>query len=230
MDFTMEKDKPIFHIFGMATGPIAILFDIITEMHGEVKFKIWQNISVEEKITLPLTVDEYQYRVYNPDESDRLKGYDTSNVAFGVPGSDAKQSVYEYFFRHADIAESMYNTIVHPTAYVSPSVELASGVLLEPGTIISAQTDIDFGVTIKRGVSIGHHDRIGRFCEINPGVFISGNVTVGKKTVIGTNTSIKDNVKIGCNTTIGMGSNVVSDIPSGVVAYGNPCQVSEEKS
>jgi sugar O-acyltransferase (sialic acid O-acetyltransferase NeuD family) len=225
----MKKSRKKFNILGMASSAVAILFDIVTEIYGEKEFNIWQNIPVEEEVKLPLTTDRYQYHIHSPNEAAGLKKHDTSNIIFGLPGPDAKQTVFEYFLRDADIAESMYKTVVHPTAYVSPSAQVASGVLLEPGTVISAQTDISFGVSIKRGVSIGHHNRIGKYCEINPGVVVSGNVNVGEKVIIGSSASVKDGVSIGDNTIIGMGSNVVKDIPSGVVAYGNPCQVEKER-
>lgn len=54
---------------------------------------------------------------------------------------------------------------------------------------------------------------------------------IGKPVIIGENSWITSNctilggVKIGNNTVIGAGSVVVSDIPSGVFAAGNPCKV-----
>jgi acetyltransferase-like isoleucine patch superfamily enzyme len=66
---------------------------------------------------------------------------------------------------------------------------------------------------------------IGEYSSINPGVNIAGNVTVGKGTIIGMGTNVINGVTIGDNTVIGAGSLVTKDIPSGVVAYGNPCKV-----
>lgn len=37
--------------------------------------------------------------------------------------------------------------------------------------------------------------------------------------------NIIDGIKIGENSIIGAGSLVTKDIPSGVVAYGNPCKI-----
>lgn len=44
----------------------------------------------------------------------------------------------------------------------------------------------------------------------------------------GGNTTILPGVTIGDNTTIGAGSVVTKDIPSNVVAVGNPCKVIKE--
>ena len=50
-------------------------------------------------------------------------------------------------------------------------------------------------------------------------------VSIGHNVWIGGNVTILPGVSIGDNVTIGAGSVVVSDIPSNVVAVGNPCRV-----
>ncbi|GFI61991.1 maltose O-acetyltransferase [Clostridiales bacterium] len=50
-------------------------------------------------------------------------------------------------------------------------------------------------------------------------------IIIGNNVWIGGNTVINPGVNIGDNTVIGSGSVVTKDIPSGVVAAGNPCRV-----
>ncbi len=50
-------------------------------------------------------------------------------------------------------------------------------------------------------------------------------VTIGNNVWIGGDTVINPGVTIGDNTVIGAGSVVTKEIPSGVVAVGNPCRV-----
>ena len=50
-------------------------------------------------------------------------------------------------------------------------------------------------------------------------------VTIGNNVWIGGSVTILPGVTIGDNVTIGAGSVVVSDIPSGTIAVGNPCRV-----
>ncbi len=50
-------------------------------------------------------------------------------------------------------------------------------------------------------------------------------ITIGDDVWIGGNTVINPGVTIGSGTVIGSGSVVTKDIPSGVVAVGNPCRV-----
>ena len=50
-------------------------------------------------------------------------------------------------------------------------------------------------------------------------------IHIGDSVWIGGNSVINPGIKIGNNTVIGSGSVVTKDIPSGVVAAGNPCKV-----
>lgn len=59
----------------------------------------------------------------------------------------------------------------------------------------------------------------------NPETVIYGPIKVGKNCFIGARTTIIAGVTIGDNSIIGACSLVNRDIPSGVVAAGNPCKV-----
>lgn len=53
-------------------------------------------------------------------------------------------------------------------------------------------------------------------------------ITIGNNVWIGANVAILAGVTIGDDSVIGAGSVVTRDIPSGVVAFGNPCRVERE--
>ncbi len=68
---------------------------------------------------------------------------------------------------------------------------------------------------------------------INPelrsqGLQYNADVHIGKNCWIGSGALIMPGVTIGENTVIGAGSVVTKDIPSNVVAFGNPCRVARE--
>ena len=86
----------------------------------------------------------------------------------------------------------------------------------------------------RNGIHMGDNVRLG------PGVgIISSNhnandlnkwdhsspISIGDNVWVGMNSVILPGVNIGSNTIIGAGSVVTKDIPSGVVACGNPCRV-----
>lgn len=61
--------------------------------------------------------------------------------------------------------------------------------------------------------------------ERNKGLEYAFPIEVGNNVWIGGNVSVMPGVKIGDNTVIGAGSVVTKDIPSNVVAAGNPCKI-----
>ena len=66
---------------------------------------------------------------------------------------------------------------------------------------------------------------VGEFCHVSPGAVLLGNVKVGNNTHIGACSVVRQGTKIDEDVLVGQGSNVVSDIESGVTAFGNPCRV-----
>lgn len=64
--------------------------------------------------------------------------------------------------------------------------------------------------------------------ERNKGLEYAKTITVGNNVWFGGNVVVLPGVKIGDNVVIGAGSVVTKDIPSNVVAVGNPCKVIKE--
>ena len=70
---------------------------------------------------------------------------------------------------------------------------------------------------------------IGEDCIVG-GTFVfeskEGMIRIGKHSYIGDSMFIsRSGIEIGDNVTIGAGSVVTKDIPSNVIAHGNPCKV-----
>lgn len=94
----------------------------------------------------------------------------------------------------------------------------------------------DYGYNCAK-ITIGQHCFIGPGCgmytaihpilpqERNSGMELCKPITLGDNVWLGGAVTILPGVTIGSNTVIGAGSVVVKDIPSGVVAVGNPCKV-----
>ncbi len=87
------------------------------------------------------------------------------------------------------------------------------------------------------GIAIGHHCFIGPNCGMytaihaldveqrNAGIEKALPIQIGNNCWIGADVTILPGVHIGDNTVIGAKSVVTKDIPSNVVALGNPCKV-----
>ena len=83
--------------------------------------------------------------------------------------------------------------------------------------------------TISFDVAFVTHDAATRVLRNLPEgdkeVGFYGEIVIGSNCFVGCRTTILGNVHIGDNTIIGAGSVVNKDIPSNVVAAGNPCRV-----
>lgn len=57
-------------------------------------------------------------------------------------------------------------TLVHPTAYVSPSVRLGEGTIVQARAAISTGCTVGKGCIISMSANINHHSNIGDYCHI----------------------------------------------------------------
>lgn len=110
-----------------------------------------------------------------------------------------------------------------------------AGVRIGNNTMISLRAKID----VRRGkVIIGNNCHITYGCiilshdgsaiQIDPNDDGEGEVNIGDNVFIGVNSVVLPNVTIGDNSVIGAGSVVTQDIPSGVIAVGNPIKIVRE--
>lgn len=95
--------------------------------------------------------------------------------------------------------------------------------------------DVYFDEINLSGITIGDNCFITKgtvvlshFLNPKTRVFENGEVVIEKNVFIGVNTIISKPVKIGENTIIGAGSIVTKNIPSNVIAAGNPCKILKE--
>ncbi len=125
------------------------------------------------------------------------------------------------------------NCRIEPGALIRDLVTLGDNVVVMMGAIINIGASIGDDTMIDMGAVIGSKACIGKRCHISSGAVISGVLEpVSKKAVIiednvfiGANSVVFEGVTIGSNSIIGAGSVVTKDIPSNVLAYGNPAKI-----
>lgn len=209
-------------VLGISGYLTSVIFDILQDNDLCDSLEIYSNLETEIDIVTPLK--QFPYTLYKTGE----KPDATAKFILGVSGAKNKIPVFNYFKKKFQIERESYFKLIHNSAYVAGSSRVEQGCIIEQNVTISSQTILGFAVFVKRAAAIGHHCRIGDFVDINPGVIISGKVSVGKGTMLGSGCIVNDGVKIGENCIIGSGSVVTKDIPSGFVAYGNPCKLVKE--
>ena len=115
-------------------------------------------------------------------------------------------------------------TLIHPRAYVHPSVKLGRGTVVIAGAIIHVDSRIGAHVILNTGATVDHDCRIGDHVHIAPGAHLAGNVSIGNGAFIGIGVSVIPGVTIGRQAIIGAGASVVRDIPANLTALGVPAR------
>lgn len=124
-------------------------------------------------------------------------GYDKDSIAFlddNAPGAVGKIAEMELYAPRYDgvfiaignnalrqrltvqlrgMAGARLVTLIHPTAYVSPSAVIGQGTVVEPKAVINTNSRIGQGCIISVGTIIDHDCEIGEFCHINAGMVCS---------------------------------------------------------
>lgn len=119
-------------------------------------------------------------------------------------------------------------TIIDPSAIIGYNVKVGSGVFIGKHVVLNTNIVIGNNSIINTSCTIEHGCIIGDFSHIAPGTIVCGNVFVGSNVHVGAGSVIRQNVHVNDGSVIGMGSVVLSDIPSRVMAYGNPCHAMKE--
>lgn len=115
--------------------------------------------------------------------------------------------------------------IIDNSSKIGSDVWLGAGIYIGKNTVINPKSTIRDMAIINTGAIIEHGCIINEFTHIGPGAVICGDVKIGAHTHVGANATVIQGVNIGDNCMIGAGSVVVHDVPSKIVAYGNPCKV-----
>ena len=114
--------------------------------------------------------------------------------------------------------------VIHPSAFVSPSVTIGYGNVILAGSIICAETKICNHVCINTGSYIDHDNVFHNFSSTGPGVATGGNVEVGEKSFLGIGCAVRHKIFIGANTIIGGQAFVCNNCKPNSLYYGVPAR------
>lgn len=115
--------------------------------------------------------------------------------------------------------------IIAPSAVISSTVKLGSGISIMANVVVNAHTIIADGVILNTSCSVDHDCKIASGVHISPGAHLAGGVSVGSCSWIGIGSNIIQGKVIGENSIIGAGSVVIRDVPGNVCAVGVPTKI-----
>lgn len=108
-----------------------------------------------------------------------------------------------------------FPTLIHPTAVVEPSAQLAAGVQIFPHAYIGSDAKLGIGCIVNTSAIVSHDCELADFVNLAPGAILAGAVSVGEGTLIGMGVTINLNVRIGAGARVGNGATVKGDVPFG---------------
>ncbi|MFV0530331.1 MAG: acetyltransferase [Flavobacteriales bacterium] len=95
-----------------------------------------------------------------------------------------------------------FPNLIHPKAYVSPTIELGKGNIIEAFSYISCNVEIGGFNLINSYVLLGHDVKIKNYNSFMPKTQIAGCVTMEEHNFFGMNSGVVQNVKIGSNNKV----------------------------
>lgn len=153
-------------------------------------------------------------------------GWRHAFVAVGSVGNTALR------VRLSDTLENLgfeQPVIIDPSAVVSPSATVMAGAFIGAGAIVNSGAMIGRCAIVNSGSTVEHECVLGEFAHAAPRSILCGQVAVGAHTHVGAGSVLRQGITVGDRTLIGIGSTVTKDLPSDVIAFGNPCRVREQR-
>lgn len=189
------------YLYG-ASGHGKVIKDIIEAQGNQLKGFIDDNNSLSSYASLPV---KHEAEGLNP-------------IIVSIGENKTRKKIVEKL-------NCQFATAIHPTAIISPSVEIGEGTVVMPGAIINADVKIGKHCIINTGASIDHECVIGDYVHIAPHATLCGQVHVGEGTLVGVGSSVIPCINIGKWCKIGAGAAVVNDIGDNSTAVGVPARV-----
>jgi sugar O-acyltransferase (sialic acid O-acetyltransferase NeuD family) len=115
-------------------------------------------------------------------------------------------------------------SIIHPTAYISPSAVCGAGCQILPKAVIHTNAQLGEHVLVNTAAIIEHDCIIGAHCHIATGAVLCGNVSIGEAAHIGAGAVIRQGIRIGAGALVAAGAVVVHDVLDGQTVLGVPAR------
>ena len=132
------------------------------------------------------------------------------NAVGGIGHYEIRKAVFD-ILRDAGFR---FPTLVHPTAFVEDTAQLADGVQVLAQSYVSSESTVGFGTLINAGVVISHDCRIGRVVNLSPGALIAGGVTLEDYCQIGMGATVNLGLTVGSHARVGNSAVVKADVPA----------------
>lgn len=122
------------------------------------------------------------------------------------------------------LGEGAFDTLVHPSAWVSASARLGRGCLICPFADMSADTVAGDFVCLNGYASLGHDAQAGAYSTLSGYVDLMGGAKAGARTFFGSGARVLPGVTVGDDCRIGAGAVIMRNTPAGSTYYAAPAK------
>ena len=202
-----------------AGGHAAVVIEA-ARAHGEIEI-----VGVVDKNEALWGQSVVGYRVVGGDEQlARLRADGVVGAIIAV-GSTRSCAARAQVFATVTAADMKALEVIHPRAYVSPSVNRGAGLIVLPMAVVHTRARLGDNVLVNSGACVEHDCVIGDHSHVATGCVLAGTVQIGARTHIGAGAVVREGIRIGSDAVIGAGAVVVKDVDDGDVVVGNPAKV-----
>lgn len=110
-----------------------------------------------------------------------------------------------------------FPVMVHPTACVAPSAELADGVQVMAGAVVQPDCRLGKNTIINTRASVDHDCHVGADVHLAPGVTVCGSVDIHDQVFIGAGATIIQNLSIGHGSVVAAGVTLLRNLEAGKI-------------
>lgn len=209
----MIESKPVWYIYGCG-GLGSETMDILEDNIRHAILVADHNCIFVVDGVGELNIDGYDVI----DFKDTLEG---SKITIAVGEPSTRKKLLEKVRQQKLVLTS----VISRHAFVSNTAFIDNGVIVAPFVSIQAHAHVEENVAINTQAIIGHDVRVKAGSVISSQVNLGGSCIIDERSYIGMGALVIEKVSIGSESVVGMGSVVYKDIPSGVIALGNPARV-----
>ena len=148
-------------------------------------------------------------------------------VCIGVGTIKARKTVSEFL----DAAEIPTVGAIHPSALISPEVEIENDVVAGAGCVFFGRVRLGRGCYIGPSVTVSHDTCVGDWCLLSVGTVVGARVDISNDVFVGTASTLMEpgfgsdaRLQIGQAATIGAGALVIRNVEPNTTVIGRPAK------
>lgn len=118
-------------------------------------------------------------------------------------------------------------SLIHPTAVVAAGSGPGPGSYVGPYVVIQPGARLGAFLSLRAGANVGHDCELGDFVYMGPNSVLCGRAVLERGVHLGPGAVITDEIRVGEFSVVGAASAVSRQLPSAVLAMGNPARIIE---